>query len=87
VRTFAERCRQISSGGLYQSAAYYLTTTVFYDGARLLRDSVLTADDVVKVTSLVLFSMDTAVMMMSSIPQVAAAKIDAAHVLHFVTLP
>ncbi|TQW08264.1 ABC a-pheromone efflux pump AtrD [Cordyceps javanica] len=72
--------------GLYQAFSYGLTSLVFYYGARLLtrRDEAApSADGVLQVLNLLLFSFGTATELLSTMPQITLTTAAAARVLAY----
>ncbi|KAL2195012.1 P-loop containing nucleoside triphosphate hydrolase protein [Corynascus similis CBS 632.67] len=72
--------------GLHQSIVYFLTSLVFFYGAKVLSEGSTSATDAVKVISLLLFSLGTSVAMLSNVPQIAAAKATAVQMLYYANL-
>ncbi|GAB1317739.1 ATP-dependent permease [Madurella fahalii] len=81
--------RAISVGiffGLSQSIAFFLTSLVFFYGSKILSEGLATVTDVVRIINLLLFTLGTAVVLLASVPQIAAAKVTATQMLYYANL-
>ncbi|KAK4141345.1 P-loop containing nucleoside triphosphate hydrolase protein [Dichotomopilus funicola] len=72
--------------GLHQSVSFFVAALVFWYGARILSQGLVSVVDVVRVMNLLLFSLGTSVGMLGNIPQIAAAKTMAVQMLYFANL-
>ncbi|KAH6623211.1 P-loop containing nucleoside triphosphate hydrolase protein, partial [Chaetomium tenue] len=72
--------------GVHQSIIFFLTSLVFYYGAKILSEGLLTVTDVIRVINLLLFALSTSVAMLGNLPQIAAAKTTAVQMLYYANL-
>ncbi|KAJ6788086.1 hypothetical protein PWT90_02533 [Aphanocladium album] len=74
--------------GLYQAFSYALTSLMFYHGTSLLaRDnSIVSADTVLQVMNLLLFSIGTATELLSTMPQITTTTASASRVIAYTEL-
>ncbi|EAQ83418.1 hypothetical protein CHGG_09822 [Chaetomium globosum CBS 148.51] len=72
--------------GVHQSIIFFLTSLVFYYGAKILSEGLITVTDVVRVINLLLFALGTSVAMLGNLPQIAAAKTTAVQMLYYANL-
>lgn len=72
--------------GVHQSIIFFLTALVFYYGAKILSEGLVTVTDVIRVINLLLFALGTSVAMLGNLPQIAAAKTTAVQMLYYANL-
>jgi ATP-binding cassette, subfamily B (MDR/TAP), member 1 len=74
--------------GLYQSVNFFVTALVFYYGTVLLtQNRDVSASTILQAINLLLFGMGTAASILSSIPQISAARATAVQMLAYYDLP
>ncbi|KAH9430294.1 hypothetical protein MCOR02_010009 [Pyricularia oryzae] len=75
-------------GGIHCSISQWLVVVIFTFGVFLLTTAEsVNVGDIIQVVNLLMFTVGSATMMMSNIPQIAAAQAKAAQMLHLAKMP
>ncbi|KAK4132745.1 P-loop containing nucleoside triphosphate hydrolase protein [Trichocladium antarcticum] len=72
--------------GLHQSIQFFMAALIFFYGSKIASEGLITVTDVLRIITLLLFSLGTSVAMLGNIPQIAAAKATAVQMLYYAHL-